>query len=268
MGLLLGSWFFSLIYVSDFVPVPCCFDYYRICSIFWNQEVWCFHLCFSFSSCLNYLESLLVLNNFPGSSEVIASACNAGDQGLIPGSGRSPGGVNGYPLHILAWRILWTEEPAGATVHGISKSQTQLRDFHFHILLLLLICTQLTPLTSKWPGKSRASLWVQVSVFPQASASPLCQASFDHLGHMTGHTAHGSQATWAGEARPRSKLWGSQSCLNTLEIGIWPALPFLFHHSLFSFSSSCFLFWEVRVSILLFHSCMWLTLIYQGSHLK
>ena len=205
---------------------------------------------------------------FPGGSDNKESTCNAGDQGLIPGSGRSPGGVNGYPLHILAWRILWTEEPAGATVHGISKSQTQLRDFHFHILLLLLICTQLTPLTSKWPGKSRASLWVQVSVFPQASASPLCQASFDHLGHMTGHTAHGSQATWAGEARPRSKLWGSQSCLNTLEIGIWPALPFLFHHSLFSFSSSCFLFWEVRVSILLFHSCMWLTLIYQGSHLK
>ena len=98
MGLLLGSWFFSLIYVSDFVPVPCCFDYYRICSIFWNQEVWCFHLCFSFSSCLNYLESLLVLNNFPGSSEVIASACNAGDQGLIPGLGRSPGEGNGNPF--------------------------------------------------------------------------------------------------------------------------------------------------------------------------
>ena len=26
------------------------------------------------------------------------SACNAGDQGSIPGSGRSPGGGNGYPL--------------------------------------------------------------------------------------------------------------------------------------------------------------------------
>ena len=26
------------------------------------------------------------------------SACNAGDQGSIPGSGRSPGGENGYPL--------------------------------------------------------------------------------------------------------------------------------------------------------------------------
>ena len=27
---------------------------------------------------------------------------------------------------ILVWRIPWTEEPGGATVHGIAKSQTQL----------------------------------------------------------------------------------------------------------------------------------------------
>ena len=28
---------------------------------------------------------------------------------------------------IFAWRIAWTEEPSGATVHGIAKSQTQLK---------------------------------------------------------------------------------------------------------------------------------------------
>ena len=28
---------------------------------------------------------------------------------------------------ILAWRMLWTEEPGGVTVHGVSKSQTQLK---------------------------------------------------------------------------------------------------------------------------------------------
>ena len=33
-----------------------------------------------------------------GGSEVKASASNAGDQGLIPGSGRSPGEGNGNPL--------------------------------------------------------------------------------------------------------------------------------------------------------------------------
>ena len=35
---------------------------------------------------------------FPGSSEVKASACNAGELGLIPRLGRSPGEGEGYPL--------------------------------------------------------------------------------------------------------------------------------------------------------------------------
>ena len=34
----------------------------------------------------------------PGGLDGKASACNAGDLGLIPGSGRSPGEENGNPL--------------------------------------------------------------------------------------------------------------------------------------------------------------------------
>ena len=35
----------------------------------------------------------------------------------------------GMPTHtsILAWRIPWTEEPGGATVHRVAQSQTQLK---------------------------------------------------------------------------------------------------------------------------------------------
>ena len=40
----------------------------------------------------------LLLQGFPGGSEVKSSACNAADLGLIPGSGRSPGEGNGNPL--------------------------------------------------------------------------------------------------------------------------------------------------------------------------
>ena len=36
--------------------------------------------------------------DLPDGSEGKASACNAGDQGLIPGLGRSPGEGNGNPL--------------------------------------------------------------------------------------------------------------------------------------------------------------------------
>ena len=39
---------------------------------------------------------------FLAGSDGIVSACNAGDTGSIPESGRSPGGGNGDPLRILA----------------------------------------------------------------------------------------------------------------------------------------------------------------------
>ena len=39
-----------------------------------------------------------IMLDFPGGLEVKASACNAGDLGLIPGSGRSPREGNGNPL--------------------------------------------------------------------------------------------------------------------------------------------------------------------------
>ena len=45
-----------------------------------------------------FLESSTINMGFPGGSEVKASAPNAGDPGLIPGLGRSPGEGNGNPL--------------------------------------------------------------------------------------------------------------------------------------------------------------------------
>ena len=44
---------------------------------------------------------------------------------------------------ILAWRIPWTEEPVGATVHRVANSRTRLSDFHFHLKKksgLFLVC--------------------------------------------------------------------------------------------------------------------------------
>ena len=37
-------------------------------------------------------------DGFPGGSDGKESACSAGEPGMIPGSGRSPGERNGYPL--------------------------------------------------------------------------------------------------------------------------------------------------------------------------
>ena len=61
---------------------------------------------------------------FPGGSDGKESACSAGDPGLIPGLGRSPGERNGNPL-----QYPWLENPMDggawqATVHGVAKSQS------------------------------------------------------------------------------------------------------------------------------------------------
>ena len=56
---------------------------------------------------------------FPGGSDSIESACNAGDLGSIPGLGRSPGGWHGNPL-LYSWpgESPWTEEPGGLQSMG------------------------------------------------------------------------------------------------------------------------------------------------------
>ena len=78
------------------------------------------------------------MKSFPGDSEVKASACNVGDLGLIPGSGRSPGEGNGNPLQYSCLENPMDGGAWWATVHGVARSWTQLRDFtftfHFHAL--------------------------------------------------------------------------------------------------------------------------------------
>ena len=72
---------------------------------------------------------------FPGGSEGKASACNAGDLGLIPRWGRSPGEGNGNPLQYPCLKNAMDEEAWWATVHEVAKSQTQLSDFTFTFTL-------------------------------------------------------------------------------------------------------------------------------------
>ena len=60
------------------------------------------------------------------------NARNIRDTGLIPGSGRSPKEVH-VNSNILAWRIPMDRRAWWATVHGVTKSQTWLRDWHFQL---------------------------------------------------------------------------------------------------------------------------------------
>ena len=75
-----------------------------------------------------------VFLGFPGGSDSKQSACNVGDLGLIPGLGRSPGKGNSYPLQYCGLENSMDRGTWWATVHGVTKSQTQLSDFHFHTI--------------------------------------------------------------------------------------------------------------------------------------
>ena len=72
------------------------------------------------------LRDSLVAQGFPGGSEVKVSACNAGDLGSIPGSGRSTGEENGNPLQYSFLENPTERGAWQATVHGVAKSQTRL----------------------------------------------------------------------------------------------------------------------------------------------
>ena len=56
-----------------------------------------------------------------GGSEVKVSACNAGDLGMIPGLGRSPGEGNGNPLQYSCLENPMDRGAWWATVHGVQR---------------------------------------------------------------------------------------------------------------------------------------------------
>ena len=66
-----------------------------------------------------------IKKTFPGGLADKESTCSAGYLGSIPGLGRSPGEESGYSLQYSG-----LENSIGWVVHGVTKSQTRLSDFH------------------------------------------------------------------------------------------------------------------------------------------
>ena len=65
-----------------------------------------------------------VFLGFPGGSDGQESTCNAGNLGLIPGLGRSPGEGNDYLLQYSGLENSMDRGAWQATVHGVSESDT------------------------------------------------------------------------------------------------------------------------------------------------
>ena len=85
-----------------------------------------------------YLHTTTALKGFPGGSDSKESACNGGDPGLIPGLRRSPGEGKGYSLQYYCLENCMDRGVWQATVHGVSKSQTQLSDQHVRVHFMSL----------------------------------------------------------------------------------------------------------------------------------
>ena len=83
--------------------------------------------------CYGDLRHHLEVPGFPHSSAGKESACNAGDLGLIPGLGRSPGEGKGYPLQYSG-----LENSMDCIVQGTTKSWTRLSDFHLRYQVLYI----------------------------------------------------------------------------------------------------------------------------------
>ena len=66
---------------------------------------------------------ILDTGGFPGGLAVKNPPAKAGDRGSIPGSGRFPREENG---NLGQYSCLENPTDRGATVHGVTKSQTQL----------------------------------------------------------------------------------------------------------------------------------------------
>ena len=136
------------------------------------------HTSLSLNSSLYFLKTrpftfiFTVQAGLPDSSVGKESACNAGDPSLIPGSGKSTAEGIGYPFQYCwaslvaqlvkkaaemqetwIWSLSW-EDPLekgyrlqysglenymDCVVHGVTKTQTPLSDFHFHFLLRLIL---------------------------------------------------------------------------------------------------------------------------------
>ena len=97
-----------------------------------------------------------------------ANTRDAGDQDLIPGSGRSPGGVNGNPLQYSCLENLLDWGTWRAAVPGVAESRTQFSNWactHWGEKINLLWDTRRRPLTPL--HKDYFSLMVKASLVAQ-----------------------------------------------------------------------------------------------------
>ena len=115
---------------------------------------------------------IYIYMGFPGGSDGKESACNAGDRGLIPRLGRSPGKGNGNPFGFSCLENPMDRGAWLAIVHWVANSWTQLSDYESESESHAVVSNSLQPhgLYSPWnsPGQNTGvgSLSLLQWIFP------------------------------------------------------------------------------------------------------
>ena len=90
-------------------------------------------------------------------TQTVESACSAGDLGLMPGLGRSPGDGNGNPLQYSCLENPMDGGAWQATLHGVAKSRTRLSDFT--LLYTLVSFFMFTQMPNKQTKKIKSAIF-------------------------------------------------------------------------------------------------------------
>ena len=144
---------------------------------------------------------------------MVVSVCSAGDRGLIPGLGRSPGEGNGSPLQ---YSCLENYMGGGACVHGVAKSRTDL-------------ATSLSLSLSLIPALVLRHLWISFQAanilgsFLNLYWSPCEMKTFQNIRSHCGRlraglvsiigtvTRDGKKCEWRSTGQPSLKPWAARS---------------------------------------------------------
>ena len=122
---------------------------------------------------------------FPCGLDSKESACNVGDLGSIPGSGRTPGERNDNPFQYSCLENPMDGGVWWATVHGVTQSWTRLSDFTFFLYvnpwLFHFNVWQNPPQIKKKKEKKRKPFWG----FP-CSPVGLCAFTAGVVGSISG----------------------------------------------------------------------------------
>ena len=109
---------------------------------------------------------------FPGGSDGKESACSSGYPGSIPGLGGSPEEGNVYPLQYSCLENSMDRGAWQAPVHGVTKSQTRLSDWHFHFFSLFYYNNNHNSAWLRDTGQE--SLCIKIGSFTPKSVQSFC----------------------------------------------------------------------------------------------